>query len=96
MLTALLIATDQNLPAAKTQGEAPKETVVTALVWFRNDLRLADNPALDAALASGRKILCVYIHDEQGAGLRPAGGASRWRLRLALQRLVRIAGPSWR
>ena len=57
------------------------------ILWFRNDLRLADNPALDAALASGRKILCVYIHDEQGAGLRPAGGASRWRLHLALRAL---------
>jgi len=57
------------------------------ILWFRNDLRLADNPALDAALASGRKILCVYIHDEQGSGLRPAGGASRWRLDLALRAL---------
>jgi deoxyribodipyrimidine photo-lyase len=57
------------------------------ILWFRNDLRLADNPALDAALASGRKILCVYIHDEQSAGLRPAGGASRWRLDLALRAL---------
>ena len=59
-------------------------------------LRLADNPALDAALASGRKILCVYIHDEKGEGLRPAGGASRWRLRSRLAGSVRIAGPAWR
>jgi deoxyribodipyrimidine photo-lyase len=57
------------------------------ILWFRNDLRLADNPALDAALASGGKILCVYIHDEKGEGLRPAGGASRWRLDLALRAL---------
>jgi deoxyribodipyrimidine photo-lyase len=65
---------------------------MTALVWFRNDLRLADNPALTAAVASGQKILCVYIHDDQGEGLRPAGGASRWRLDLALRALSESLG----
>ncbi len=39
-----------------------------ALVWFRNDLRLADNPALQAALTEGLAAVCVYIHapDEEG------------------------------
>jgi deoxyribodipyrimidine photo-lyase len=60
---------------------------MTALVWFRNDLRLADNPALAAAVASGRAIVCVYIHDDLGDGGRPAGGASRWRLFFALRAL---------
>ncbi len=58
-----------------------------AIVWFRNDLRLTDNPALAAACASGLPLLCLYIHDEQAEGLRPLGGASRWRLNLALQAL---------
>jgi len=34
-----------------------------AIVWFRQDLRLADNPALLAAIESGRTILPVYILD---------------------------------
>lgn len=59
-----------------------------AIVWFREDLRLADNPALDAAVASGRPVLCVYIFDEQSSGLRPAGGASRWWLHHSLAALA--------
>ncbi len=58
-----------------------------AIVWFRNDLRLADNPALTAAAASGLPLLCLYIHDEISEGLRPLGGASRWRLNLSLRSL---------
>jgi hypothetical protein len=33
-----------------------------AIVWFRNDLRLADNPALQAALEGGYTPIPVYIH----------------------------------
>ena len=58
-----------------------------ALVWFREDLRLADNPALRAALDSGRPVLCVYIFDEQSPGLRAMGGASRWWLHHSLDAL---------
>ncbi len=32
-----------------------------AIVWFRNDLRLADHPALGEAVTSGRPILPLYI-----------------------------------
>uniref|UniRef100_UPI003F971C56 cryptochrome/photolyase family protein n=1 Tax=Rhodoblastus sp. TaxID=1962975 RepID=UPI003F971C56 len=60
-----------------------------AILWFRNDLRLADNPALAAACASGLPLLCLYIHDEQAEGIRPPGGASRWRLNLGLGALAR-------
>ena len=60
-----------------------------ALVWFRNDLRVSDNPALAAACASGLPLLCLYLHDESSEGLRPRGAASRWRLDLALQALER-------
>jgi len=59
-----------------------------AIVWFRNDLRLADNPALAAACDSGLPVICLYIHDEQAQGIRPAGAASRWRLNGALQALA--------
>ena len=58
-----------------------------AIVWLRDDLRLADNPALDHAVASGAPLLCVYIFDEQSAGLRALGGASRWWLHHSLARL---------
>jgi deoxyribodipyrimidine photo-lyase len=58
-----------------------------ALVWFRNDLRLGDHPALTAAVATGLPLLCLYILEED-AGLRPRGAASRWRLDAALRALA--------
>ncbi len=57
------------------------------LVWFRNDLRLADNPAASAALRA-KEALFVYI-EETNAGLRPRGGASRWWLHHSLGSLAR-------
>ena len=48
------------------------------VMWFRDDLRVRDNPALSAAVASGRRIACLYLHDEQSPGLRRLGGAARW------------------
>jgi deoxyribodipyrimidine photo-lyase len=46
------------------------------IVWFRQDLRLADNPALHAAIATGHPIVPLYIWDES---LPPTlGAASRW------------------
>ena len=56
-----------------------------SLHWFRDDLRLADNPALAAAVAHG-PTLCLYILDE-GSTRRPLGGASRWWLSRSLERL---------
>lgn len=37
----------------------------TALLWFRNDLRLYDNPALKAALEAAEKIVPVYVIDDR-------------------------------
>ncbi len=48
------------------------------VVWFRDDLRLSDNPALQAAAQSGCPILCIFVHDEKSEGLRPLGAAARW------------------
>ncbi len=31
------------------------------IVWFRQDLRLADNPALHAARQTGQPLICIYI-----------------------------------
>lgn len=58
-----------------------------AVVWFRDDLRIADNPALQAAVRTGRPVLCVYVWDEESAGLRPPGGAARWWLHHSLASL---------
>ena len=51
--------------------------------WFRQDLRLVDNPALTAAAKHG-KVLPVYILDDQNSGTRRMGGASRWWLHNSL------------
>ncbi|WP_435106288.1 cryptochrome/photolyase family protein [Arhodomonas sp. AD133] len=57
------------------------------LVWFRQDLRLADNPALVAAARAGT-VLPVYVHDPEAAGAWPPGGASRWWLHHSLASLA--------
>jgi len=57
------------------------------IVWFRQDLRLQDNPALQAAVASGGPVVPVYILDEAGESRWSAGGASRWWLHHSLAAL---------
>jgi deoxyribodipyrimidine photo-lyase len=57
----------------------------SALVWLRNDLRVADNPALLAATRSAETVTALYIH-ETDTGLRPIGGAARWWLHQSLAR----------
>ena len=59
------------------------------IVWFRDDLRLADNPALREAAATGQPLICVFVLDEVSAGLRPLGGAARWWLHGSLESLDR-------
>ena len=54
-----------------------------SICWFRQDLRLADNPALVAAAARGQ-VLPVYILDDENAGADRMGAASRWWLHHAL------------
>ena len=70
-----------------------------AIVWFRDDLRIADNPALAAAIRRGGPILCVYLvqdaqnsghpgdnptQDSSPTGPRARGAAARWYLHQAL------------
>src|SRR4051812_13648840 len=58
------------------------------IVWFRDDLRLSDHPALHAAAQSGAAVVCVYVLDEQStARKRPLGGAARWWLAQSLRAL---------
>jgi len=76
-----------------------------ALVWFRNDLRLHDNPALRAAIEGGYTPLPVYLHAQNEAGdWRPGAASDAWRhrslaaldadLRQRGSRLRLFAGPS--
>lgn len=58
-----------------------------SLVWFRDDLRLADNPALRAAIDRGEPVLALYVLDEESPGVRPLGGAARWWLHHSLASL---------
>lgn len=61
---------------------------MTIIVWFRQDLRRADNPALAAAAERG-VVLPVHILDD-GTGPetpRPLGGAARWWLHHSLAAL---------
>ncbi len=59
-----------------------------SILWFRQDLRLADNPALDAALARNAPILPVYVLDDETPGRWAAGGAGRWWLHCSLKSLA--------
>ena len=47
----------------------------TVLVWLRNDLRTADNPALTAAMARGERVVAVHV-EETDKRLRARGAAS--------------------
>jgi deoxyribodipyrimidine photo-lyase len=58
-----------------------------AIVWFRQDLRLRDNPALQAAAKLGRPVVPVYILCDAEEREFPAGGASRWWLHRSLAAL---------
>lgn len=48
-----------------------------AICWFRYDLRLDDNPAFAAAIASSDGVLPVFILDSVNAGIHYHGAASR-------------------
>lgn len=58
-----------------------------AIVWFRHDLRLQDNPALEAAIHRGGAIVAVYILDDAAEGRWKLGGATRWWLHHSLSAL---------
>jgi deoxyribodipyrimidine photo-lyase len=58
-----------------------------AIYWFRRDLRLADNPALRAALAAAETVLPVYVSSPEDEGEWAPGGAARWWLHHSLRTL---------
>jgi deoxyribodipyrimidine photo-lyase len=72
------------MPTPKTEAMRDDERPV--IVWFRRDLRLADNPALHLAAASGRPVIALYVMDET-AGVRRPGKAGLWWLDKSLRAL---------
>ncbi len=76
-----------------------------SLVWFRQDLRIQDNPALVAAERHGGPVTPAFIWAPEEEGLWAPGAASRWWLHQSLtsleaelrrygSRLVIRRGPS--
>lgn len=61
------------------------------ILWFRQDLRLTDNPALCAAVQAG-EVYPVYILEDQSDGTWQCGGAGRWWLHQSLNDLNRQLG----
>lgn len=59
------------------------------VMWFRQDLRVTDNPALSHACAAGAEFVALYIFDEESAGQWSMGGASRWWLHHSLTALAK-------
>ncbi|MDE2404353.1 MAG: deoxyribodipyrimidine photo-lyase [Sphingomonadales bacterium] len=57
------------------------------LLWLRRDLRLADQPALVAAVAAGGPVVPVYVLDDETPRHRRMGEASRWWLHHSLASL---------
>ena len=67
--------------------EKTRVSQAPAILWLRRDLRLADNPALAAAIASGLKVLPVYVLDRETPGPWAPGAASLWWLHHSLASL---------
>ena len=59
------------------------------IVWLRRDLRLADQAAFAAAVATGAPVIPVYVLDDETPRHRRMGGASRWWLHHSLASLDR-------
>lgn len=76
------------------------------IVWFHQNLRVRDNPALAAAIARGEGVVPLYMWSPEEEGRWRCGAASRWWLHQSLQalaseleklgvRLVLRKGSSW-
>ncbi|MBS9718741.1 cryptochrome/photolyase family protein [Pseudohalocynthiibacter aestuariivivens] len=54
------------------------------ILWLRRDLRLADHPAMVAAIATGQPVIPLFIHDEV---VEVLGAAAKFRLGLSLENI---------
>ncbi|CAH2599205.1 Deoxyribodipyrimidine photo-lyase [Rhodovastum atsumiense] len=58
------------------------------LLWLHRELRLGDNRALLAAVASGQPVLPIFVLDDETPGAWRPGEASRWWLHHSLAALA--------
>lgn len=65
------------------------------IFWFRQDLRLSDNPGLMEAAKQGT-VIPIYILDDETPGEERLGGASRWWLHHSLVSLNKSLGGALR
>lgn len=73
-------------PSTEPESSGPESSGPCHLVWFRDDLRTDDHPALCHACAlaeHGGTVVGLYVLDDALWG-RPLGGASRWWLHHSL------------
>jgi len=63
--------------------------MTATLFWFRQDLRLADHPALQAAIARGEPVIPIFLWCPDEEGEWAPGAAARWWLHQSLGRLAR-------
>ena len=54
------------------------------IFWFRQDLRIVDNPGISKSLKSD-KVLPIYILDDTNSNDFAMGAASRWWLHNSLR-----------
>ena len=70
-------------------------SVPKTIVWFRQDLRIKDNPALCAACDAGN-VLPIFIEDTNTPDQFALGGASKWWLHHSLMQLNDSLGGNLR
>ena len=71
----------------KSRGRTRALASQGAVLWFRQDLRLSDNPALAAAIEHGGPVIPVFIWAPEEEGAFPPGAASQWWLARSLAAL---------
>ncbi len=70
-----------------TWGLSIRLEMSATIVWFRNDLRLADNPALFRALEKSEAVIPLFIWAPEEEEPWAPGGAHRWWLHSSLESL---------
>ena len=74
------------------------KNLAPSIVWFRDELRLGDHPALAAGAKAGAPLVCVYVLDEASAGFArlagPRDGGSRNRCARSML-TCESAGRGW-
>ena len=86
--------------AARSAGPKARDTTArvskaddsTAIVWFRNDLRISDHRPLTEAAREATHVLAVFVLDRRAGGAWAVGGAALWWLHHSLAALSEAIG----